>query len=161
MTLLHQALTDKIIASAYSVQRILGPGFVEKIYEEALAIELVRDGLAVSRQRRVNIVYRGKMIGWHRLDLIVEGLVVLELKVVRSIEPIHRAIVRSYLKATGIPLGLILSFATPDIAIARVICTPDRSSGEPDTDETEGRTRRTGQAKVITFAAPSEPKGAQ
>lgn len=155
MTLIHQALTERIIASAYAVQRSLGPGFIEKLYEEALAIELLRDGLAVSRQRRINVVYRGKLIGWHRLDLIVEGMVVLELKVVRSIEPIHRAIVRSYLKASGIPLGLILSFATPDIGISRVIFTSDAPTGSINTDKTEGRTRRQDQAKVMTFVAPT------
>lgn len=127
MALLYQDLTDRIIAAAFAVQSAIGPGFVEKLYEEALVMELVSRDLKVSRQQRVNVFYKRRMIGWHRLDLVIDGLVVVELKTIKTIEPIHLAYLRSYLKASGIPLGLLLNFSTPSVEIRRVIFTLDRS----------------------------------
>lgn len=117
----HQPdLSGKIIGAAIRVHEALGPGFLEAIYEEALCIELEAIGLRFERQFPVKLAYRDKPIGEHRLDLLVEDEIVVELKTVVEFDPIHFAITRSYLKATGCELGLLLNFATPTLTIKRV-----------------------------------------
>jgi len=113
-------LSGQIIGAAIRVYEALGPGFLKAVYEEALCIELEAAGLKYSRQFPVSITYRDRPVGEHRLDLLVEGQVVVELKAVVDFDPIHYAITRSYLKATGCELGLLLNFATPVLSIKRV-----------------------------------------
>lgn len=113
-------LSGRIIGAAIKVHEILGPGFLEAIYEEALCIELKCQGMGYERQLPVRLTYRDQAIGEHRLDLLVEGKVVVELKAVVALDPIYFAIVRSYLKATGQELALLLNFATPTLSIKRV-----------------------------------------
>ena len=117
----HEDLTERIIEAAIGVHRQLGPGFLESVYEAALAIELRKRGLQFDRQRRLPILYGGVEIGYHRLDLLVEGTIVVELKAVKQIEDIHFAVVRSYLKAADRKHGLVLNFAAPKLLIKRVI----------------------------------------
>ncbi len=113
-------LSGKIIGAAIRVHEALGPGFLEAIYEEALCIEFEMIGLRFVRQFPIKLGYRDRQIGEHRLDLLVEGKVVVELKAVVEFDPIHFAVTRSYLKATGCELGLLLNFATPTLSIKRV-----------------------------------------
>lgn len=113
-------LSGKVIGAAIRVHQELGPGFLESIYEEALCIELDAIGLKYVRQYPVTILYREKPVGEHRLDLLVEGTVVVELKTVVEFDPIHFAITRSYLKATDCDLGLLLNFVAPTLAVKRV-----------------------------------------
>jgi len=113
-------LSGQIIGAAIRVHEALGPGFLEAIYEEALCIELAEVGLKYARQFPVKITYCERPIGEHRLDLLVEGKVVVELKAVVDFDPIHYAVTRSYLKATDCELGLLLNFATPVLSIKRV-----------------------------------------
>ena len=113
-------LTERIIGAAVRVHRELGPGFLESIYEEALAVELRLLGLAVERQKPVPLFYRGHPIGEHRLDLLVDSKVILELKAISALENIHFAIVRSYLKALGLSDGLLLNFAATRLVVKRV-----------------------------------------
>jgi GxxExxY protein len=113
-------LTDKIIGAAIRVHRELGPGFLESIYEEALAFEFGASGIKFERQKPLPIVYRGHHVGEHRLDFLVEGLVVVELKAISSLEDIHFAIVRSYLKASLLDDALLLNFANTKPTIRRV-----------------------------------------
>ena len=113
-------LTDKILAAAIRVHRGLGPGYLESIYEEALSVELVAMGLTFERQKSVEVRYRDQMVGLHRLDLLVESRVVVELKAIQGFEPIHYSVVRSYLKATGLDTGLLLNFHSVPLAIKRV-----------------------------------------
>jgi len=113
-------LSGRIIGAAIRVHEALGPGFLEAIYEEALCIEFAAIRMNYQRQYPVRLLYRDRPIGEHRLDLLVEGKVVVELKAVVDFEPIHFAITRSYLKATGCELGLLLNFAAPTLAIKRV-----------------------------------------
>ena len=103
----NRALTERIIGAALRVHREPGPGFLESIYEEALAVELRLLGLAFERQKQVPIFYRGHAIGEHRLDLLIQSTVVVELKAITALENIHFAIVRSYLKALGLDDGLL------------------------------------------------------
>lgn len=117
----HEDLTDKIIGCAIEVHKQLGPGFLESIYENAFVIELQRQGLQVEKQREVIIQYDGVEVGRHRLDLIVNDTIVVELKAVKNIEDIHFAIVKSYLKTLGKEHGLIINFSKPVLGVKRVI----------------------------------------
>jgi GxxExxY protein len=121
MALEHEALTEQIIGAAIEVHRRLGPGFLESIYEKALLIELKKRGLATTYQREIPIIYDGNEVGLHRLDLLVEETIVVELKAIKNLEDVHFAIVRSYLKAIGRKHGLLLNFAKPTLEIKRVI----------------------------------------
>jgi GxxExxY protein len=116
----HNRLTERIIAAAIRVHKELGPGFLEVMYEEALAIELSAGGLLFERQKLLRVFYREHLIGEHRLDLVVEGKVILELKAISQIEKIHFAIVRSYLKASGLADALLLNFASTTLVVKRV-----------------------------------------
>src|SRR6476646_5887405 len=113
-------ITEQIIAAAIRVHRSLGPGFLESIYEEALAVEFALSGIQFIRQHPVPLFYRDHQIGEHRLDFLVEGKIVVELKAISQLEDIHFAIVRSYLKATGLADGLILNFSSMPLTVKRV-----------------------------------------
>src|SRR5256886_10961105 len=102
MEIHNKALTHRIIAGAIRVHKELGPGFLEIMYEEALAIELAAAGIAFERQKLLPIFYREHLIGEHRLDMVVEGQVILELKAISALEDVHFAILRSYLKASNL-----------------------------------------------------------
>lgn len=121
----HGALTDRIIGCAIEVHRRLGPGFLERVYEEAFALELKCQGIAFERQKSIPIDYRGKIVGLHRVDLIIDGKVVVELKAVKAIDDDHLAICLSYLKATTLRVGLIINFAQAKTRIRRVMRGPD------------------------------------
>src|SRR5437773_11273439 len=113
-------LTEQIIAAAIRVHRALGPGFLESVYEEALAVEFALRGIAFIRQHPVPLFYRDHQIGEHRLDFLIENRIIVELKAVETLENVHFAIVRSYLKATGLADGLILNFSTMPLTVKRV-----------------------------------------
>lgn len=113
-------LSERVIAAAIRVPKELGPGFLEIMYEEALAIELAAAGVAFERQKLLPVFYREHLIGEHRLDLVVEGKLILELKAISQLEKIHFAIVRSYLKASGLSDALLLNFAATKPVIKRV-----------------------------------------
>lgn len=116
----NKDLTERIIAAAIRVHRELGPGFLETMYEEALAIEFSAAGISFERQKLLPIFYREHLIGEHRLDFLIEQKVILELKAIAAFENIHFAIVRSYLKACSLDDGLLLNFATPRLTVKRV-----------------------------------------
>jgi len=121
MELIEGELSEKIIGCCIRVHRALGPGFLEKIYEEALAIELAKAGLRCERQKVVQIFYDGNQIGEHRLDYLIEDRVILELKACKEIEEVFLAIARSYLKATALRLSLVVNFAKPTLEVRRVV----------------------------------------
>src|SRR6266576_3281602 len=112
-------ITEQIIAAAIRVHRALGPGFLESIYEEALAVEFALSGIQFIRQYPVPLFYRDHQIGEHRLDFLVEGKIVVELKAISQLEDIHFAIGRSYLKATNLDDGLLFNFATAPVTVKR------------------------------------------
>jgi len=114
-------LSTQILGAAITVHRELGPGFLESIYEEALKIELSGIGLKFDSQKEIEIYYLGKKVGIHRLDLLVEDEIVVELKAVKELADIHFAQLRSYLKATDLRTGLLLNFSTPTLGIKRVV----------------------------------------
>ena len=103
-------LTEHIIGCAIEVHRALGPGLLEATYEAAMDIELENAGLRFARQPVVPVNYKGRIIGEYRLDFIVEGAVVLEIKSVERHDAVFEAQVLTYLKVTGKPLGLLINF---------------------------------------------------
>ncbi len=121
MALEHEALTGNIIAAAIEVHRQLGPGFIEAVYENAFVLELKKRGMKVDQQKEIHINYDGVEVGQHRLDLLIEDTIVVELKAVHNLEDIHYAIVKSYLRATGKEHGLLLNFAKTTLEVKRVI----------------------------------------
>ncbi|MFA5795110.1 MAG: GxxExxY protein [Candidatus Brocadiia bacterium] len=114
-------LSKKIIGAGIEVHKKLGPGFLESIYQAALPIELAKRGLPVVEQKEIKIYYDGKEIGVHRLDLIVDNQVIVELKAVKEFDESHTAQLLSYLKATGLKIGLLLNFAKPVLDIKRIV----------------------------------------
>ena len=108
-------LTEKIIGAAIEVHRILGPGLLESIYEEALAIELDLRSIPFRRQVEIDVQYKGHTIKGQRLDLLVEEQVVVELKSVTNLPEVAMAQVLSYLKASGLKRGLLLNFGAPKL----------------------------------------------
>lgn len=103
-------LTGIIIASAIEVHRILGPGLLESIYEEALCHELVLRGLSVERQVGIDVIYKGKVIKGQRIDILVEKQVIVELKSVSHLPEVAMAQTLSYLKVTGLRRALLINF---------------------------------------------------
>jgi GxxExxY protein len=103
-------LAHTVIGAAIAVHRDLGPGFLESVYERALAIELTHRQILFTQQAVRQIFYRGELVGEHRVDLVVEGRLLVELKAVEAINSQHLAQVLSYLRATDLELGLILNF---------------------------------------------------
>jgi GxxExxY protein len=103
-------VTEKIIGCAIEVHRQLGPGLLEYIYEAALCIELELAGLKYNRQMVFPVLYKGQRIGEHRLDILVEGRVIVELKSIERMEPLFEAQMLSYLRLTGKKVGLLINF---------------------------------------------------
>lgn len=109
-------LTERIIGAAIAVHRALGPGLLESTYEACLAYELLERGLRIERQAPLPVVYRGVRIDCgYRLDLVVEGSVVVEIKAVERLLPIHEAQMLTYLKLSGRSVGLLLNFNVPTL----------------------------------------------
>lgn len=117
---LYVDLTDKIIKSAITVHKTIGPGFNEIIYERALIKQLEKDGMNYENQKRIDIYYLEEKIGYHFLDLIVDNKVIVELKAISDLSNVYLSQVISYLKATGLKVGLVLNFAAPTLEIRRV-----------------------------------------
>lgn len=116
-------LAREVIGAAIEVHRHLGPGFLEGVYEEALVIELALRGIPFERQRPIPVGYKGQNVGEGRVDLLVGTELLVELKAVETLAPIHKAQVISYLKATGLHLGLLINFNVPILraGIQRVV----------------------------------------
>ncbi len=117
----HSDITERIIKAFYKVYNILGYGFLEKVYESALAIELREQGLSVVRQAPIKVYYREQLIGEYYPDLLVEGKVIVELKAAEALTDEHNAQLLNYLKATEIQVGLLLNFGPSKPEIRRKI----------------------------------------
>jgi GxxExxY protein len=112
-----------VIGAAIEVQRLLGSGFVESVYEEALCLELYRRAIPFERQASIAIEYKGQLVGEGRVDIFVAGMLIIELKAVDALLPIHIAQVLSYLSATNLQLGLLINFKVPKLnqGIRRIV----------------------------------------
>ena len=114
------SLTELIISCAFKVSNVLGGGFLEKVYENALLIELVAAGLNVETQKPIQVRYKDQVIGEYFADMVIEDDIILELKATKAIENIHFAQCQNYLKATGKKLGLVINFGAEKVKIRRV-----------------------------------------
>ena len=107
-------LTDKIIGLAIEVHKVLGNGFLEKVYENSMMLELGNNHIKSKNQFPIPVRYKEKIVGEYYCDVLVENEIVLELKVAKNIEPIHEAQLLHYLKATGLKVGYLINFGKPE-----------------------------------------------
>ncbi len=114
-------VTERIINCVYRVSNTLGSGFLEKVYENALAIELQQSGLLVAQQHPVNVLYNGNLVGDYIADLLVEDCVIVEIKAVTAFDDVHSAQCMNYLKATGLKVCLLINFGKPRVDIRRIV----------------------------------------
>ncbi len=123
MTLLgpDSDLTERILGCAFKVHGVLGPGFLEKVYENALVHELRKAGLNAESQHRVQVRYNDIVVGDYLADILVEGRVIVELKAVKAFEDIHTAQTLNYLKATGLKTALLLNFGKASLEVKRLV----------------------------------------
>ena len=118
------ALTRAIIDAIIKVHKVLGPGFGEAIYRRALVVELKKQNISVATEVEVSVAYEGQIVGQYRLDLLVEGTVIVEVKVVEALSKVHYSQVRSYLRATGLSVALLVNFDCPKADYRRVVSPP-------------------------------------
>jgi GxxExxY protein len=114
-------ISNRVIGAALTVSNTLGVGFLEKVYENALAHELRKVGLAVEQQRAIQVEYDGVIVGDYVADILVEGDLLVELKAVKALDEIHMAQCMNYLKATGRRLCMLLNFGNTKLQIKRVV----------------------------------------
>jgi GxxExxY protein len=117
--LLFADLTYKIIGAALEVHKVLGPGFLEAVYEAALAVELQKLGLQFERQKVMDVYYNEMIIGQYKADLVIEGQVIVELKAQKSLTPVDEAQLINFLKATGLQVGLLFNFGAKSLEQVR------------------------------------------
>jgi GxxExxY protein len=115
------ALSSRVSSSALKVHKELGPGFLESIYHSALLVQLRRDGMKADTQKEIHIKYAGVEVGLHRLDLVVDDTIVIELKATRDFNDTHMAQIISYLKASGLKVGLLLNFGRSTLKVKRAV----------------------------------------
>lgn len=118
----HKDLTEKIIGAAFTVHNELGSGFVEKVYENALALELKSKGFNIEQQKPVTVKYKGELAGEFCADIVVDGIVLVEVKAVKSLLKEYESKLIHYLKATGIEVGLLINFGE-SVQVRRKIYT--------------------------------------
>ena len=109
------AMSEEIIGCAIEVHRVLGPGLLESVYESALCIELKAAALDFKRQVGIPLYYKGELISEHRPDLIVSDRIVVEIKSIARFDPIHTAVMLTYLRVAHLQIGLLLNFNTPNM----------------------------------------------
>jgi GxxExxY protein len=116
-----EELSSRVLAAAIEVHKALGPGFVEPIYQKTMEVALQHRAIPFERQKEIHVFFEGVDVGLQRLDLVAEGQIILELKAVTALAAIHFAQLRSYLKVTGLHVGLLLNFNAPTLVIKRVV----------------------------------------
>jgi GxxExxY protein len=121
--LMHEPLTDQVLRGFYDVYNQLGHGFLENVYEAALQIALSDLGLKAERQMPITVRFRGQCVGEYRADMVVEDVLILEIKSQAALSPVNEAQLLNYLKATGMPVGLLLNFGPKPQFKRRVLTT--------------------------------------
>jgi GxxExxY protein len=113
-------ITEKAIGCAFKVSNTLGCGFLEKVYENAMVIEIRKAGLVVNQSFPMQVLYDGAVVGIYEADILVENSLLIELKVVKNLDEVHVAQCLNYLRATGLSLCLLINFYRPKIEIRRI-----------------------------------------
>jgi GxxExxY protein len=114
-------ITEAVIGAAYKVANTLGSGFLEKVYENALAIEIRKSGLQIVQQHPINVKYENIVVGEFVADLLVQAEILVELKAVKVLDEIHLAQCLNYLKATGLRVCLLINFGNPKVEVKRIV----------------------------------------
>ena len=108
-----EAIVSRTIGCAIRVHKAIGAGFTEGVYHDAMQIELTTEGLSWTREYAVSVLYRGQPTRRQKLDLVIDGFIVVEIKAVERLHPVHVAQILSYLRAARLPIGLLMNFNTP------------------------------------------------
>lgn len=124
MVLLHEELTKEIIGAFFTVYNELGYGFVESVYKRALVVELQARGIKCEREVLFTVYYRGVDVGYYRADLLVEGKVIVEVKIADKLAPVHEVQVVNYLRAADVSVGLLLNYG-PHPVFRRLVLSPN------------------------------------
>jgi GxxExxY protein len=124
--IVEKDLSYSIVKAAYEVFNGLGPGFAENIYEEAMIVVLRKYGHTPEQQKRVDVYFQGVNLGFHKLDLVVDGRVILELKAVSEIATVHKQQALAYLKATRLQIAIVINFGAGRLQVARVVNTKQK-----------------------------------
>jgi len=124
--IIEKDLSYQIVQAGYEVFNELGPGFDEDVYENAMVIVLKKHSHVVEQQKRIKVYFQQEEVGLHKIDLIVDGRIILELKAVVEIAPVHRQQALSYLKATGLELAMVINFGANRLQVARVVNTKQK-----------------------------------
>lgn len=119
--IIYQELSYQVMGAVFEVHNTLGPGFLESLYEEALAYEFELRGIPFEKQKEIAVRYKGREVGKHRLDFVIDGKIILELKAVSDLTDVFRKQTTSYLKATGLKLGILINFSTPSVDYERIV----------------------------------------
>jgi len=114
-------ITEKIIGCAHEVSNSLGCGFLEKVYENALAHELSQAGLSISQQQSLRVFYKSVVVGDYQADIVVEGAIIVELKAVKALDDVHAAQCLNYLRATDLHVCLLINFGKPRLELRRIV----------------------------------------
>ena len=118
---IYRKLSYRVMEAVFEVHNTLGPGFMENVYEEALAYELELRGIPFERQKAIVIHYKDRVVGNHRLDLVVDERIIVELKAASALTDVFKQQLLSYLKATGRRLGILVNFGTPRVEHTRIV----------------------------------------
>lgn len=118
---MEETISQRVIACAFDVSNTLGVGFLEKVYENALCVELRKDGLKFQSQKPIVVNYKGFQVGEYIADIVVEDKLLLELKALSALISSHDAQVMNYLKATNLSVGLLLNFGRPKLGVKRIV----------------------------------------
>ena len=121
MELVHRDITQKIIGAAYEIYRTMGYGFLEKVYQKAMQVELQAVGVPCELEKKVKVFYRGATVGDYEADLFVGEAVIVELKVAKSYNPEDEAQLLNELKATGVKVGLLINFGRTRVEFKRLV----------------------------------------
>ena len=113
--------SSKVIGCSFEVANVLGCGFLEKVYQNALLLEVRRCGLQAEKEKLIQVRYKNQIVGEYFADILVDKTIVIEIKAVKELNEIHQAQLLNYLRATKLPLGLLINFATPRIQIKRML----------------------------------------
>jgi GxxExxY protein len=120
-TFLHEQITEQVIGAAFEVHSVLGHGFLERVYQRAMQAELLRRGIACEIEHRINVLYKGINVGDYAADLLVDGKVVVELKVSVDYNPLDEAQLLNELRATGMKVGLLINFGRTKVEFRRLV----------------------------------------
>jgi len=119
--IIYEELSFQVISVVFEVHNVLGPGFLERVYEKALVKEFALRGIAVETQKEINVSYKGECIGYYYADILVEGKIIIELKAVEKLTRLHKAQLLNYLKATGIKLGYLINMGSKSVEYKRLV----------------------------------------